>query len=215
MDANLPPIAFDQPPEGPHPGLEAAIDFVNTSGLSKGKAFEDLPTTASALDWLTRAGFIARETAAAERQRFEAAPARGDVALKRLRTTRAGLRELIDALAEDRLPRPGAVAAVNAALRSRESAQLVRAGSRLRIAYRREGDPFEQALAAIARPIAQEISEGKPGRFRVCENDRCRWAFYDRSRPGTRRWCEMASCGNRMKAARHRARRKVAAPADL
>ena len=48
--------------------------------------------------------------------------------------------------------------------------------------------------------------------FRICENDTCRWAFYDRSRPGTRRWCEMSSCGNRMKAARHRARIRGAAP---
>ena len=28
--------------------------------------------------------------------------------------------------------------------------------------------------------------------------------FYDASRNGKRRWCEMATCGNRAKAARHR-----------
>jgi predicted RNA-binding Zn ribbon-like protein len=38
----------------------------------------------------------------------------------------------------------------------------------------------------------------------------CRWVFYDESRAGKRRWCDMASCGNRAKAARHRARQKEA-----
>jgi len=84
----------------------------------------------------------------------------------------------------------------------------------MRLAYRREGPPLEQALAAIARSIADELSEGRPERFRICENDTCRWAFYDRSRPGTRRWCEMSSCGNRMKAARHRARLRGTPPAS-
>jgi predicted RNA-binding Zn ribbon-like protein len=34
--------------------------------------------------------------------------------------------------------------------------------------------------------------------------------FYDESPTGRRRWCDMSTCGNRAKAARHRARRKAA-----
>jgi predicted RNA-binding Zn ribbon-like protein len=37
--------------------------------------------------------------------------------------------------------------------------------------------------------------------------------FYDTSRTGRRRWCDMATCGNRAKAARHRARSKAASGA--
>jgi hypothetical protein len=33
--------------------------------------------------------------------------------------------------------------------------------------------------------------------------------FFDQSRSGRRIWCDMASCGNRAKAARHRARAKA------
>jgi predicted RNA-binding Zn ribbon-like protein len=211
MSTTTPQIAFDSPPDGPRPGLEAAIDFVNTTGLSKGRPFEDLPAADAALHWLEHVGYLSGTAAGAERERFAAAPQRAEAAMRRLRATRAGLRELIDALAESRSPRPDAVDAVNAALRVSETAQLVSSGPRLRIAYRRDGEPFDQALAAISRVIADELSEGHAERFRVCENDRCRWAFYDRSRPGTRRWCEMASCGNRMKAARHRARQQSVA----
>jgi predicted RNA-binding Zn ribbon-like protein len=203
--------AFDRPPEGPRPGLDAAIDFVNTTGLSRGRAFDDLGSAVDAVHWLHGAGFLSHETALTEAKRFWADPAAASSALRAVGDTRAGLRELIDALAEDREPRADAIAAVNGALNVEETAQLVPAGPRLRVAFRRSGEPFDQALATIARLIADELSEGRPDRFRVCENDTCRWAFYDKSRPGTRRWCEMASCGNRMKAARHRARQREAA----
>lgn len=37
-----------------------------------------------------------------------------------------------------------------------------------------------------------------------CGNPLCRWVFVDGSRNGSRRWCDMAACGNRAKVARHR-----------
>jgi predicted RNA-binding Zn ribbon-like protein len=46
-------------------------------------------------------------------------------------------------------------------------------------------------------------------RVRRCANDECLWLFRDASRTGTRRWCDMAACGNRAKAERHYARIKA------
>lgn len=40
--------------------------------------------------------------------------------------------------------------------------------------------------------------------LRICGNPLCRWVFVDRSRNRSRRWCDMAACGNRAKVARHR-----------
>jgi predicted RNA-binding Zn ribbon-like protein len=49
----------------------------------------------------------------------------------------------------------------------------------------------------------------------MCDGETCYWLFYDVSRTGRRRWCDMATCGNRAKAARHRARaRTIAADGD-
>jgi predicted RNA-binding Zn ribbon-like protein len=39
-----------------------------------------------------------------------------------------------------------------------------------------------------------------------CGDPTCRWLFLDVSKNHTRRWCDMATCGNRMKARRHHAR---------
>nr|WP_228495171.1 CGNR zinc finger domain-containing protein [Clavibacter sp. VKM Ac-2873] len=42
-----------------------------------------------------------------------------------------------------------------------------------------------------------------PGRLRPCANAECELFLVDHSRPGTAKWCSMATCGNRMKARAH------------
>jgi predicted RNA-binding Zn ribbon-like protein len=42
-----------------------------------------------------------------------------------------------------------------------------------------------------------------PDRIRRCDHPECVLHFYDTSARNTRRWCSMAGCGNRSKAARH------------
>jgi predicted RNA-binding Zn ribbon-like protein len=76
------------------------------------------------------------------------------------------------------------------------------------VGHRHEGDPIDDALARLAEPLVAEIAGGRPERLRICANDACRWVFFDASPTGRRRWCSMASCGNRAKAARHRARHR-------
>ncbi len=53
------------------------------------------------------------------------------------------------------------------------------------------------------------VNERLPGRLRPCANDECNLFLIDRSRPGTARWCSMATCGNRMKARAHAQRSKA------
>lgn len=202
------PPERSSPIDPPGPGLDAALDFINTTGLSDGRPFEDFATVHDALHWLVDRGLLAPDDAVAEQRRL-AEPAAADRALASVRAIRAGLRELVDAMDGERAPQPASVRAVNDALGLRETVALVPGPTGLRLERRREGAPLERAVAELTRRVAGEFDEGRPERFRVCGNDRCRWVFYDRSRPGSRRWCEMASCGNRMKAARHRARQKA------
>jgi CGNR zinc finger len=41
-------------------------------------------------------------------------------------------------------------------------------------------------------------------RLKMCASDACRWIFYDRSKPGNRRWCSSVLCGNREKTRSYR-----------
>jgi predicted RNA-binding Zn ribbon-like protein len=60
-------------------------------------------------------------------------------------------------------------------------------------------------VAALLRAMA------RPGwpRLKACRGDDCRWVYIDRSRNTSRRWCDMANCGNRAKLATFRARHRA------
>jgi predicted RNA-binding Zn ribbon-like protein len=63
-----------------------------------------------------------------------------------------------------------------------------------------------QALAALVAAVATAAARGTWDRVRVCAAPECRWAFFDTSRRGDKRWCSTAVCGNRHKTAEYRAR---------
>jgi predicted RNA-binding Zn ribbon-like protein len=73
----------------------------------------------------------------------------------------------------------------------------------------RVGDRLDQARATIAGTLAEFVARGRVDRLRICANPGCREVFVDRSRTGRRRWCDMRTCGNQAKVARHRARRRT------
>jgi predicted RNA-binding Zn ribbon-like protein len=58
------------------------------------------------------------------------------------------------------------------------------------------------AVGAIAaRDAIDLVTGGELDRVRECANPECGALFLDSSRPGTRRWCSMGTCGNRAKKA--------------
>jgi predicted RNA-binding Zn ribbon-like protein len=40
----------------------------------------------------------------------------------------------------------------------------------------------------------------------MCASDECKRVFFDRSKPGTRRWCQSTLCGSREKTRTYRER---------
>jgi predicted RNA-binding Zn ribbon-like protein len=59
-------------------------------------------------------------------------------------------------------------------------------------------------LAMIAADAAELLGTDLRERLRICPGPGCRGRFLDDSPAGRRRWCSMAVCGNRNKAAMHR-----------
>ena len=65
-------------------------------------------------------------------------------------------------------------------------------------------------LAPVLWSAADLLIYSGNRRLRRCANEECLWLFMDHSKGGTRRWCDMNSCGNRAKAKRHYLRSKGA-----
>jgi predicted RNA-binding Zn ribbon-like protein len=199
-----------RPPAGDHDHelvpLETAFDFLNTLELDDGALVERLDTIETAGRWLADAGVVPDATAITRVARNSAGR---DRALDRIRATRTALRDVAHAVAHGEAPARQAIAEVNRALAARETVQLVPAADGVRLGHSHVGDAVDDVLARIAEPIVREIGSGREDRFRICANDTCRWIFFDESRPGNRRWCDMATCGNRAKARRHRQKQKA------
>ena len=68
-----------------------------------------------------------------------------------------------------------------------------------------------EAVAGLSVVIAELYNGSANGtldRLKMCASDECKWVFFDRSKPGTRRWCQSTLCGNRQKTRTYRERLK-------
>ncbi len=85
-----------------------------------------------------------------------------------------------------------------------------RNGPALRWRQDRRWRSVDALLLLLADAMGDLVCRADFERVRNCEGPTCTLWFYDVSRNHTRRWCSMAVCGNRAKAAAHRARKRSA-----
>jgi predicted RNA-binding Zn ribbon-like protein len=160
-------------------GEPLPLDLLNTTWISGDELEDLLLDEAGARIFLDAHGFDAPVDAAARRA---------------LRETREALRTLLSDPSS-----PTARHGVNAVLAKGSQRPLLGPG----------GVEVEVDAAAswrvpwICTAAMVTLVETRADRIRRCANPDCVLWFLDTSRPGTRRWCSMAACGNRDKAIRH------------
>jgi predicted RNA-binding Zn ribbon-like protein len=196
-------------PDIPEPSDEEElfVEFANTLEFSKGVPQERLPDADSLLDWLGRHGLLSSRAKAAERSRLRRDPKEAEHRLDRFRHLRRVLHEVAGEVTRDGRPSTRHIRELNHILRHGlhyHELRLGTGGNRYSVAQ--IGDRLDQARATIAGSFAHFLADDNPARLRVCANEGCRWVFVDRSPTGRRRWCDMRTCGNQAKVARHRAR---------
>jgi len=130
--------------------------------------------------------------------------------LPELRAARAELRALAEAVAAGEAPDPAVVARLDRFLARPARRRLRFDGDGLTT----ELEPVEAGWGwVLAETVASAAemarAEGRR-RVKLCPNPGCRWAFYDRTRGNTRRWCNDLTCGNRDKVRRFRERARAA-----
>lgn len=192
-------------------GGDAALDFANTRHWRDGSEIDFLTGYAALINWAVVAGLLSQD----EHDRLKATEVdmplqAADVfsAAIRLRDTwkiylGEATRTELPTVALD-LPRDTLRRMVTTAL----GAPLAIAGL--------PPDPLKGAdmalpLARAALSIGAFLALPHAGTLRMCEADPCGGVFLDTSRSQKRRWCAMDSCGNRVKAQRHRLRMKAEA----
>lgn len=182
------------------------LDFINTDDVQRGVRIDGLTDFDALVQWLEAATVLDPDRAAALRRRARQQPAGATAALADARRTRAALRALAEPGTQAVDARLNAVAEINRVLG--RSAGTRRLEARPDGSFARSFVPVGDAFAGLLIPVVESAADalvlGELARVRRCADPRCLRVFYDGTKNSRRRWCDMATCGNRAKAARHR-----------
>ncbi|MFB8773872.1 CGNR zinc finger domain-containing protein [Streptomyces broussonetiae] len=177
----------------PFPGGALALDFPGTLRFRhRSEPREDLSAPQRLGEWFQQAGITQDE--------IPLGPADLDAALR----LREAVYRLVLARMADEPYDTDALALVN------EYARKPTPVPQLTAEGRQMEATAEQAFAAVAQDTVTVLSGSDASLFKECSNPECSQIFLDRSQGGRREWCAMDPCGNKVKAAAYRARKRAA-----
>lgn len=182
-------------------GNNLAVDFVNTLIRENGEAKDLLESREDFLAWAVRAELMELSQAQTLIQGWDGRPKAAQV-FKRAVKFREILREMILDATQKREIRLPALEAINQVMKEETGyAEVVRAESGFEKRYHADVSDPGRLLAPIAESAADLLCYGNLDYLKKCENPVCVLYFYDVTKNHGRRWCSMALCGNRAKAA--------------
>ncbi|HEY9449240.1 MAG TPA: CGNR zinc finger domain-containing protein [Gemmatimonadaceae bacterium] len=187
------------------------LDFINTDDVRRGVRMDALCSFDRLVHWMEAAEVLDAERAAGMLRRARQQPVGASAALADARRVRAALRALAErgSMAEE--VRRYAVSEINRVLgrstgtrrlETREDGSFIRS-------FVPAGDAFAGLTIPMVESAADALVLGELARVRRCADPHCPRVFHDGTKNGRRRWCDMDTCGNRAKAARHRKKRGV------
>jgi predicted RNA-binding Zn ribbon-like protein len=182
------------------------LDFVNTDCGVHGN--DTIPDFDALVAWLETAIALDVERAQMMRRRAIQQPSGATAALVDARRVRGAMRSLAERGSVAPQVRVDALNEINRVLgRSAGTRRLeLRADGTFARSFVPVGDAFAGLMIPIVESAADALILGELPRVRRCADPRCARVFFDGTKNAARRWCDMATCGNRAKAARHRAR---------
>jgi predicted RNA-binding Zn ribbon-like protein len=165
--------------------------FLNTRDADRGTDL--LLDSAAARDWLAATGLLVAD----------GTPGPADLDLAR--HVREAIRVMLVANGGGPAPAPGALQPVRAVAKAVRPSLEVGPAGELSLAAEPAGK-IATALLALLLIIRDAQRDGTWQRLKACSNPDCQWAYYDRSHGQAGAWCDMATCGNRIKNRRLRQR---------
>jgi predicted RNA-binding Zn ribbon-like protein len=190
------------------PGGELCLDFCNSGQGARGSQGEEwINDYGELVAWLQAAGALAPRQASALRAAAERTPEAAERVWSRGLRFRETLARVLLARAQDKSPQPEDLRALEAEYtRTARYARLAPAEDGFRWTLESEADDLDLALRPLVESAVSLMTSPRMARVRRCGNETCYWLFIDETKNCSRRWCEMASCGNVMKVRRHRER---------
>jgi len=188
-------------------GNHLALDFLNTRPVQNGEPMELLSDFGDLLRWFQASGLLSsREMANLQRQSGESATAQRT--LEAIREFRERLRNQVLAWEGGADVHRTTVAELNRLMAAHPMLSELQAGGEIpSMELWFEPHQPEDLFAPLAHSAAKLFAEADRNRVRKC--GQCVLHFYDISKKGTRRWCSMQLCGNRLKVAAYARRQRL------
>ena len=188
-------------------GNELALDFVNTRPVQDGETTELLPDFSALVRWF-RAAEVLTDHQADELTKKWAESTPGKRIVEEMREWRERLRKQLIAWEGGGSLQPAMVKEVNQLMA--EHPMRFRLSAKKKPATELWFEPHqpEDLFAPLAHSVATVFAEVYRIRVRKC--GQCVLHFHDTSKKGTRRWCSMQLCGNRLKVAAYAQRKRMA-----
>jgi predicted RNA-binding Zn ribbon-like protein len=190
------PQTFTTVQDIPLVGGSLCLDFVNTTGARASAApRERLTCYDDLLTWSQRAGVLDAKTALRLRRAAITREKDAARALRRARSVREDLYDLLSAFIAGRRPSTVAVARVAADWKAaRRNQELVVDQSGIKIRTITRETDLDGVISPIVAAGVDLLTSERLALMKRCAE--CDWLFLDTSKNGTRRWCK-STCGNR------------------
>ena len=193
-------------------GGNLALDFVNTvSSRPTPERLERLSDYPHLVVFGEEVGVLSQLVANRLYRIAGEVPSHGETALQQAVRLREALFDIFSAVAEHRPIPNHALALLNFAVQeSAAHSRVAYANHRFVVEWVGMDSYLDSLLWPVARAAADLLTSHELTNLRICASDQCAWLFLDQTKNHRRRWCDMKTCGNRVKARRHYERMKQA-----
>jgi predicted RNA-binding Zn ribbon-like protein len=189
-------------------GNHLALDFLNTRLVLAEGPKDLLPDVDALVRWLVASGLLTWPKGKALARNWRDTP-QAAVLLRELVGFRERLRAVVVRQEAGFSASDAFIDKLNSLLKQHPSViALQRKGEKLGLETAFELEKPHDVWAPIAIAVAELLSDVSPVRLRKCEA--CIVHFLDTSKKGSRRWCSMNICGNKIKVAAYQKRRRAA-----
>jgi predicted RNA-binding Zn ribbon-like protein len=188
-------------------GGSAALDLVNTISGWNHDPEDWVPDIAGFLAWARMCGVLNQEEQNAAARHAKSSSPAAERVLASVKELRFGLRGLIDALEHRRAARPSDISVVDDwRRRLAVSEQVVARRDKIEFTINRDISALELPGLRVTAAALSLLKDFPVARIKTCAAPDCGWKFMDQSKNRSRRWCDMAVCGNLAKARQYRVR---------
>jgi predicted RNA-binding Zn ribbon-like protein len=186
-----------------------AIDLANTVTARNAEPVDWLADYGALVSWAQLTGAFAKADLSALTELARKDPVGASAALARVKLLREALCRVLYAVAGGEEAKRSDLAQIDKArIAAAAAGRLIMKDGRTETMWSAKESGLDLIEHIVVSQALELLRVDTLARLRICGGDHCGWLFLDLSKNSSRRWCDMATCGNVAKARRFQKRHR-------